>query len=913
MCQCFEVGAPQALVIIQFRTLPTVSNAVWTDCTDCYSWSKSGNLLASGSDDTHLNIHSYQPDSSNSAFKLATTVATGHSANIFSVKFMPHSNDRTLITAAGDNQVRIFDIEYSAGSSVQSAATQHRPTSRPQGFESHGVQYLSETDTNTRVYRSHCDRVKRIVTESSPHLFLTCSEDGEVRQWDLRQPSSAYPRPPGRRVWRSNVEDDDPSPPPLISYKRWHMDINTISCSPTRPHYIALGGAHLHCFLHDRRMLGRDRGSERASFRSSTNNMTDRDDNFMGEATQCVKRFAPNGQRRMKRTDNGHITSCKISDANPDEMIVSWSGEWIYNFNLLHTPDAREANNRPRSSIVREHGSGRVTHLNDRKRKRTRPSPPVSPDGVGRATSKARRTPLLEPHASDEVALRVRYENGQSESIPIRNNQAMGDTISGSAAASMTIPQQRSYRLANTSVKLRKHMFGLEDPKPVRDSDPTGHSSSFTSVIGLSASMLDEMDDIIRTWRYPVDPDDFEVAFQKTLRQRRESARRFIQASGTVARVLGGNIQTAGDSGTRVLDTFSRIVPAPNEVTLQGSSEQFNYDFLKAICLWLDSGPGALVEGFTRQAGRARNQARFPIPEGAGIEAIDEFLLPYLLELSGVRSIPDVNTSRFEVDANQMVFDSEMAAVLAFASAVKIPFHDLSSATGLNPPGSTSSSVMELMSGQDRKTALKFWAFKVARGVLLNAGEGVNHAFIDRAFGGLGQSNAQVRLDERLLDQQFERIDPDEEDPAVESIQLNRSNVVSEENEIVDQESSENGSTEYFGNDVVMMEATRAAEAGNVAFDSEVDAEENDADNDEVGEDEDENEDDEDADADSREDHDEDSDDDDDDEEQMGGFLYRSSFERTQIREQVHADVPCGTHTRYYRGHCNVKVSQIST
>ena len=146
------------------------------------SWSSSGRLLASGSDDQHLNIHSYQPDSSTSPFLLTTTVATGHTANIFSAKFMPHSNDRTLVTAAGDAEVRVFDIEYNGRTADSSAGPTMASTSRGQRFQSmyRGVRYLSEGNTNARVYRSHSDRVKRIVTESSPNLFLTCSEDGEV-------------------------------------------------------------------------------------------------------------------------------------------------------------------------------------------------------------------------------------------------------------------------------------------------------------------------------------------------------------------------------------------------------------------------------------------------------------------------------------------------------------------------------------------------------------------------------------------------------------------------------------------------------------------------------------------------------------------------------------------------------------
>ncbi len=120
-------------------------------------------------------------------FALTTTVATGHAANIFSVKFMPHSNDRTLVTAAGDAEVRVFDIEYNGRSVEPSMGPNVATTGRGQRFQNmyRGVRYMSDGNTNARIYKSHADRVKRIVTESSPHLFLTCSEDGEVRALDL--------------------------------------------------------------------------------------------------------------------------------------------------------------------------------------------------------------------------------------------------------------------------------------------------------------------------------------------------------------------------------------------------------------------------------------------------------------------------------------------------------------------------------------------------------------------------------------------------------------------------------------------------------------------------------------------------------------------------------------------------------
>lgn len=292
-------------------------------CVNALSWSKGGDLLASGSDDQHLNIHRYQPSDDSRQFQLSATIATGHTQNIFSVKFMPHSNDSVVVTAAGDGEVRVFDIAHAGPTTEASRASRMASEGRRRGRNHvyNGVTYLTDGNTDCRVYRSHGDRVKRIVTESSPHLFLTCSEDGEVRQWDMRQPSSTYPRPRGGRF----TTQDASFPPPLISYKKYGLDLNSISCSVSQPHYIALGGSHLHAFLHDRRMTGRDILAEAGRPLSPIDQMSPEEQELIGQATQCVRKFAPQGQKRMKRTDNGHITALKISDARPDEMIVSWS------------------------------------------------------------------------------------------------------------------------------------------------------------------------------------------------------------------------------------------------------------------------------------------------------------------------------------------------------------------------------------------------------------------------------------------------------------------------------------------------------------------------------------------------------------------------------------------------------------
>lgn len=90
---------------------------------------------------------------------------------------MPHSGDKTIVTCAGDAEVRVFDIENSGRSTIPSGPSGSTTTGRQLNNIYKGVQYLSYGDTSTRIYRTHTDRVKRIVTESSPFLFLYVPAD----------------------------------------------------------------------------------------------------------------------------------------------------------------------------------------------------------------------------------------------------------------------------------------------------------------------------------------------------------------------------------------------------------------------------------------------------------------------------------------------------------------------------------------------------------------------------------------------------------------------------------------------------------------------------------------------------------------------------------------------------------------
>ncbi|PNS13853.1 WD repeat protein iqw1 [Sphaceloma murrayae] len=863
-------------------------------CVNALSWSKSGRLLASGSDDKHLNIQKYQPEDSNAQFSLATTVATGHTANIFSVKFMPHSNDQTVITCAGDGEVRIFDLESSSAGMPSTAADMaSHARLRGHGLVRDGVRYLSDGNTDCRVYRSHGDRVKRIVTESSPYLFLSCSEDGEVRQWDLRLPSSAYPRP--RRG------DDSSVPPPLISYKRFQIDLHTISCSPSQPYYIALGGSHLHCFLHDRRMMGRDKGLEAG--RTNEPPWSDDGSDLMGQATQCVRRFAPSGQGKMGRSDNGHITACKISDAHPNELIASWSGEHIYSFDIVRSPDAAAQSQSKSGVAVEQRRHSSLRQSSELKRKRNASSEnALSQQGGERAESRPRtESPISDAH---EMALRVQYGNGQSEDIPVREQQ------DGSTPRT---PQQRSADdIARRAVKLSAVLLDTRtSTRPPSQKDPTGFASSFTSVLGYCASTLPQMKEVHGAWRYPVDTSLPTVVIHRTLRANRESAIRFVQAAGVTARVLGGRLQSAS-AVNPAMGLFEQVHVSTTDGPQFEVAEQFRYDFLRAIFLWLDSGIGALIQGFSKEtAPSARVARRFPIPSDADMEAIDEFLIPYLLGIASEKPVVNIDVSRFEVDENRIVFQSEQQAVREFAEAIKKPFADLSADFNGHDPDT-----------QQRYMAIRFWGMTVARGILRNAWEELDFSRISRAFGGLGSPDAATARQEDTARERNGDIDTsvEEDNVASASVQLvsageDRDAQTDEEpiavSDIIDAfheyHAAENGDMHSEDDDA----STTSDSDGGEVEDGAEDVEEDDGEGDSqeagsyvAGVESSEGEG-----HDSDDSEDDDNDDDDDEGYQYGfpGRLRQSAVDRRKLWASVEADVPCIPHTRSYQGHCNVK------
>uniref|UniRef100_A0A096MEK9 Ddb1 and cul4 associated factor 6 n=1 Tax=Poecilia formosa TaxID=48698 RepID=A0A096MEK9_POEFO len=194
-------------------------------CVNTISWNDTGEYILSGSDDTFLVItNPYNK-------KVKKSIRSGHRANIFSAKFMPHTNDQEIISCSGDGIIFYTHTEKSPEFNRQCQFTCH-----------YGTAYEIMTVPN------------------DPYTFLSCGEDGTVRWFDLRTKTSCT---------KEDCKDDI-----LINCRR---AATSISISPLVPYYLAVGCSDSSVRIYDRRMLG-----------------TRATGNYMGRGTtgMCV-RFVP--------------------------------------------------------------------------------------------------------------------------------------------------------------------------------------------------------------------------------------------------------------------------------------------------------------------------------------------------------------------------------------------------------------------------------------------------------------------------------------------------------------------------------------------------------------------------------------------------------------------------------------------
>ncbi|GAB4825391.1 hypothetical protein Ancab_008264 [Ancistrocladus abbreviatus] len=173
-------------------------------CVNAIEFNSTGELLVSGSDDIQVMFWDWATKSRKVSYH------SGHLDNIFQTKIMPFSDDRKIVTSAGDGQVRLGQV-------------------------------LEDGRVDTKRLGKHEGRVYKLAVEpGSPYVLYSCGEDGFVQRFDLRSnsPTKLF------SCSQFTVENKQPSS---------SIRLNAIVIDPRNPNYIALGGSDEYARVYDLR------------------------------------------------------------------------------------------------------------------------------------------------------------------------------------------------------------------------------------------------------------------------------------------------------------------------------------------------------------------------------------------------------------------------------------------------------------------------------------------------------------------------------------------------------------------------------------------------------------------------------------------------------------------------------------
>ncbi|XP_028409491.1 WD and tetratricopeptide repeats protein 1-like [Dendronephthya gigantea] len=271
-------------------------------CVNCLQWNTSGSVLASGSDDLHVIL--WDPFKR----KIRHKISTGHSANIFSVKFMPNTGDEVLVTGAGDFHVCVHSVP------------QH--------------------DT-IQTFKCHTMRVKRLASSpDAPHLIWSASEDGTIRQFDLRESHICHANENCK-----NILID-------LTLHVGSCEIKCIEVNPCQSELLAVGCSDPYVRMYDRRMLRKhcltsDSGVSHCCIETCPSSIATLPNG-------CARYFTPGHlpctTRRGKR--RSVVSTYLTFSPNGQELLVNLGGEQLYLFDirrqrppLTYTPDSFSSDN----------------------------------------------------------------------------------------------------------------------------------------------------------------------------------------------------------------------------------------------------------------------------------------------------------------------------------------------------------------------------------------------------------------------------------------------------------------------------------------------------------------------------------------------------------------------------------------
>ncbi|XP_039479864.1 WD and tetratricopeptide repeats protein 1 isoform X1 [Drosophila santomea] len=238
-------------------------------CVNCLEWTTDGLWLASGSDDYRVMI--WDPFRK----KRVHVIRTKHLGNMFSVKFLPKTNNSIVATCAADKFIYVYDINHS----------------------------------NETLFSCNChwSRAKRLATaQDSPHIFWSAGEDGCILQLDIREPHRCRPEE-GNGVRLLSLHDQVEN-----------TEAKCLAINPRRTEYLAVGTNDPFARVYDRRKLPSTDGNGLSA---------------------CVAYYAPgqivkNISRNIVHESRA-ITYLTFN-GNGTELLVNMGCEHVYRFDLNH-------------------------------------------------------------------------------------------------------------------------------------------------------------------------------------------------------------------------------------------------------------------------------------------------------------------------------------------------------------------------------------------------------------------------------------------------------------------------------------------------------------------------------------------------------------------------------------------------
>uniref|UniRef100_A0A5S6QMQ9 WD_REPEATS_REGION domain-containing protein n=1 Tax=Trichuris muris TaxID=70415 RepID=A0A5S6QMQ9_TRIMR len=174
-------------------------------CVNSLSFNRGGTRLASGSDDYNVIVWDWPTAEALVKFD------TGHRLNVFQSKFVPQTNDLRIVTCARDGQVRLAELAPDGSCRATRLLARHAGTS----------------------HKLSCD-------PDSPNLVLSCGEDGNVFEIDMRSAAKSTLVRVGHRRNAGRLR--------VIPLYSIHMH-------PRNSNLFAVGGEDIYCHVFDRRRL----------------------------------------------------------------------------------------------------------------------------------------------------------------------------------------------------------------------------------------------------------------------------------------------------------------------------------------------------------------------------------------------------------------------------------------------------------------------------------------------------------------------------------------------------------------------------------------------------------------------------------------------------------------------------------